>query len=80
MSPDKFLLKIIEGELKKVVALDDPRITHHALRIAFYSAMHDAALDDPMEDAEDQTSMLEYFTSKITEHVETYQKLVNDAM
>jgi hypothetical protein len=78
--PNGYVLNVIADQLQQVLRIDDPRVIREAKNIAFYSAIIDAAEDDPIEDAEDHADYLEFFNEHLTAHVEEYQKLVNELM
>lgn len=80
MTVPQHLLDIIEDQRKLVLELDDPKITHLAERIAYYSAMLDAAEADPMDEPELQEAMLAHFKDVLTKHIEEYQSLVNEQL
>lgn len=80
MAIPQFVYNILEEQMTLVMNIDDPIIIEETKKIAFYAAMLDAALEDPMDDADDHAEMLEFLKKNITEHVETYQSLVNDKL
>ena len=80
MALEPYLIKVVNDQRDLVLALEDPDITRHAKLIAYYSAMRDAAIDDPMDDPEDQKDILALLESRLQEHIETYQDLVNNAL
>ena len=63
-----------------VVAIDDPEIVKTALRIAYYSAMLDAALNDRMDHPEDQQEICAHIRGQIEEDTWKFQQLVNDKL
>lgn len=80
MYVDTYVYEVLQEQHDLVMALDDAPIIEAAKEIAFYSAMIDAALDDPMDDAKEQDEMLSYLKKLHTEHVEQYQQLVNERL
>lgn len=71
------LIEIIDQQFDICMSFDDSEILEEAKAIAFYSAMIDAALDDPLDNAEEQSEMLDYLKKTMQDHIETYQQLVN---
>lgn len=69
-----------EEQRELVNSLVTTEINEVALDIAFYYAMHDAAIDDPLDDEEEQTALIAYFLGRLKELVERYQSLVNDTL
>ena len=80
MAVDEYTYKVLEEQRALVLALNDIPIIETAKDIAFYSAMLDAALDDPFDDEEDQEEILAYFKKNLQDLIETYQQLVNDKL
>ena len=80
MDIPEYLLDSIEEGRTEVLALDSPEIIHEAKNIAFFNAMLDAALEDPLDDPDEQTMALNFFKKNIQDHVEKYQELVNEAL
>lgn len=80
MAVDEYTYKVLEEQRALVLALNDIPIVETAKDIAFYSAMLDAALDDPFDDEEEQEEILAYFKKNLQELIETYQQLVNDKL
>lgn len=77
--PDiSYLTKIAEGERVKVLAIEDPKVDEAAKNIAYYAAMIDAAIDDPLDDTDEQEALLAYFKQNLEEHIEHYVPLVNN--
>ena len=70
--------EIVKHYEETVVQLDDPEVIKTALTLAYYCAMLDAALADPMPNAAEQEGFVEVFQDKITELTETFQSLVNE--
>lgn len=73
-----YLLNTINQYEAQVLAIDNEEVTQLAKKIAYYSAMIDAALDDPLDDDALQEETLAYLRKVHTEHVESYQILVNE--
>lgn len=71
------LITIVEEQHAKVRALAVQEITEVAEDIAYYSAMIDAAEDDPLNDREEHYAMLAYLKKEHKDLVEHYQSLVN---
>lgn len=63
-----------------VVAMDDPSIVKTALSLAYYCAMLDAALADPMDDPADQEDCCARYFEKINTMTHQFQELVNDKL
>jgi hypothetical protein len=80
MAIAEFVLDMLDKQEALVLRIEDPQVTLLAKKIAFYSAMIDAAVSEPDEDDIDQREFLELFRQRHTELVETYQALVNDHM
>lgn len=80
MAVDSYTYKVLEEQRALVLALNDIPIVETAKDIAFYSAMLDAALDDPFDGEEEQEEILAYFKKNLKELIETYQQLVNDKL
>jgi hypothetical protein len=71
--------KKIADEYEEIVtSMDDSVIIKTALKLAYYMAMLDAALADPMDDPEDQNEALELYYKIAHAEIETFQKLVNE--
>lgn len=71
------VLKIVKNYEQTCVAIDDPKVNLASKHIAYYSAMINAAEDDPFEDIDEQAEMLEYLNYELKQHVEIYQNLIN---
>ena len=71
---------IIDGYEARVVAMDDPEIIKTALKLAYYSAMLDAAMTDPMDDPEDQQELLAQVLDRMQENTAKFQQLVDDKL
>lgn len=80
MAVAKLVWDVLENQQKQVLLLNNPRLILEAKNIAFYAAMIDAAEDDPMSDPEEQIELLTHFRSKMYQHVQVYQDLVNNLM
>lgn len=80
MAITSYVMDVFKQQEATVVALDIPEITTLAKRIAFYDAMIDAAVCDPMDDEADQHQMLMYLKTHHYELVQQYQQLVNDQL
>lgn len=63
-----------------VVALEDPMIIKTAMRLAYYSAILDAALDDPLDSQDDHDHLVAWFRQEIHFATENFQRLVNDRL
>jgi hypothetical protein len=74
------VMRVLEEQQELVLNLDDDVITETAKKIAFYSAMLNAAIVDPADDPEEQEEFLAFFKTKLTELIELYQSLVNEKM
>lgn len=72
------VLKIVKDYEQTCIAIDDPQINLAAKFVAYYSAMINAAEDDPMEDAAEQAEMLEHLNHELKHHVEIYQQMINE--
>jgi len=71
------LVTITEEYLEMVIARTDDELDDVARRIAYYYAMKQAALDDPLDDDSDHAAMVNYFDDNLTELTEKYMDLVN---
>lgn len=78
MALSPLVYKTLEEQLELCMEIDDADITEAAKKIAFYTAMIDAALDDPFDDEEDQAEILKYLKKDLQQLTETYQELVNN--
>lgn len=78
MALSKHVWKELENQEKIVLDIKDPRVDLFAKKIAFYAAMIDAAKDDPMDDPDDQTEILESLELRLKHDIVTYQNLVNE--
>lgn len=73
----QFVYDVVKQQEELVMTYESPEILEHAKKIAFYSAMLDAAIDDPLDAPDDQEEILEYFNNLLTELIESYQKLIH---
>lgn len=80
MTLDPLVLKVLKEQLALVLALTSPEIREAAALVAFYTAMIDAALDDPMDDEEEQEAMLAFLRHEQDVALSTYMSLVNEQM
>lgn len=74
------LENVMNSQLALVLNIVDPEVTDAAKRLAYYVAMLDAALDDPMDDSAEQAEVIEFLKTKLDEWTSTYQDLVNKNM
>jgi len=63
-----------------VINMTDSRIIKTALELAYYTAMLDAANDDPLDSYDDQEELCDMFEEKIQTLTEKFQSLVNDKL
>jgi len=63
-----------------VLAMDDPTIIRTALKMAYYTAMLDAALFDPLDDSGDQQDLCDWFQNEINIATDAFQSFVNDKL
>lgn len=80
MSLHPEVLKELKHQLVLVLALTSSEIQDAAGRVAYFSAMIDAADDDPFEDEEDQAEILAILHNELNTALSDYMSLVNDAM
>lgn len=80
MTIPAIVLKTIKDYEQVCIAIDDPQINLAAKFVAYYSAMIDAAEDDPMEDVDEQAAILDYLKAEHKKHTENYQQLTNDKL
>lgn len=80
MALNEEIYQTLEEQRIIVLSFNDVPILEAAKQIAFYSAMIDAAIDDPMDIAEDQEEIIDYLGENLQEHVENYQRLINAKM
>ena len=64
----------------KVVDIDRPDIRDLAMNIAYWSAMRDAAVSEPMDETDDQAQALAFIDMWLVKDVETFQKLINEVV
>jgi hypothetical protein len=75
------VLETINNFENKTLALSNSApIVEFAMRVAYYQAMIDAALADPLDDADEHQAVLELLTARRDEYTETFQALVNDEL
>lgn len=74
------LIAVVEEQESIVLALENPKIDEAAKHVAYYHAMLDACLSEPLDDPEDQNAMLAYIRDNLAEHTDVYQQLVNDML
>lgn len=60
-----------------VVSIKDPNVIETALRLAYYTALRDAAIDDPMDDLDDQQEALDICSVEIREATTMFHQLTN---
>lgn len=72
------LIAICEGERLKIRALEIPEIVDLAQDIAYYTAMIDAAEDDPIEDLQTHEAIMRYFKKQREASMDRYMSLIND--
>lgn len=77
MAIHPIVLEELEKQYDLVVALETPQIIAAAKSIAFYCAMLDAQIDDPMDAPESNEEIRTFFLSKHDDYVAEYQNLVN---
>ena len=70
-------MTIVDMYETRVCELNTPEITQTALKTAYYSAMLDACINDPMDDEKDQEEYLTMLKARLLEHTEAFQTLVN---
>jgi hypothetical protein len=80
MALDPYVFQTLEEQKALVLALDDSAVTESAKSVAFYSAMLDAAPEDPLDDPKEMEEMLTYLKKCLAEELDTYMSLVNDLM
>lgn len=77
MAINKFVYEVLETQRQKVLDIQSNEITILAKDIAFYSAMIDAAIDDPLTPEADQDEMLAFLKDELNKLVNVYQIKVN---
>lgn len=73
-----FVYKTINEQRDICISLTDPDLINAALELSFYTAMLDAARDDPMDNAAEQEELIEFFADQIQVLTGKYQELVNN--
>lgn len=63
-----------------VIAMDDPAIIKVALSLAYYTAMLDAAVNDPLDDPIEHAELVVRYNQLIQNKTEEFQALVNDML
>jgi len=74
------LMKEVSLQEALVMEMTDRLIISTALRLAYYTAMLDAANDDPLDSYDDQEEICNKFTAKIEELTWKFQDLVNEKL
>ena len=80
MSIHPEVLKELKHQLILVLSLTSSEIQDAAGRVAYFSAMIDAAVDDPFEDEEEQAAILALLHNELNTALFNYMSLVNDAL
>ncbi len=78
MAVPQLVWNVVAEQLEKVMELDVPEINQLAKKIAYYDAMIDAAEDSPLDEAEDQAELMQFFKETRQVLIEGYQSLVNE--
>ena len=73
-------MNVIESYEAIVVEMDDPKIIKTALKLAYYMAMFDACMEDPLENQDEQQQVRSHFEKTILEATEQFQILVNEKL
>jgi len=82
MALPEIIFRTVEFQLERVLEVGetDPELSTITQKLAYYNAMIEASEEDPLDDPDNQTEILEFLRTKREYYVEAYRNLINKVL